>query len=216
MGGQLEGSALSVDRVGGSVWQGYAITRVRTPILNGPLLVEWDISMLSLLIGKAAAGVRLQGAEYELTGDVFWGLTGKGIDGVNGQIQAQLLNPSLRQQGVSIDGSILVEGLGFSLSEKRVESAEGVIKWRGGQVKPRGRDTIDYPEVKGMLSSPDGNLLLSVSETKGNKPLGEAGLYPEKGIGSLKVFQRAITLAGEPGSGNDDKLLVNMQQPLSF
>lgn len=215
-GDALSSTGVNVERVGGTIWDGYAVTKVRTPVVNGPLLVVWDLSGLRLLMGKAAANVRLQGGAFEFEGMVFSGLGGKGVSDLSGSFDASILNPNLRRQGVKVEGRIQAQDVALSLSGKQFSSVAGLISWTGGKVKPRGRDVIQYPGVKGVLSENKGNFKVSVTDSKGNKPLGEFVLMLEKGLFSLKVLRRALMLAGEPGNGDENEALVNMQQPISF
>jgi len=213
------GLPLQVERVGGTVWNGYALTRVRSPMLQGPVVVGWDLKALRLLLGEAAVGLHLEGNEFRLDGSGHWGLWGKGIKGLSGEVQSSVLNQALRQFGVRASGVINVDELGFNLAGKRVTGAEGTILWSGGQVRAPAtgaRDPIDFPPVKGQLREEQGNLYLTVTESKGNQLLGEAGLLPEKGLGSVRVLQRVLSVAGMGQAGSDDNVLVNMQQPLPF
>ncbi|MGC1507252.1 type II secretion system protein N [Ketobacter sp. MCCC 1A13808] len=217
--GSLAGLPLQVERVGGSVWDGYAVANLRNPALRGPVVIDWDLKALRLILGEVRLGLRVEGQAFQLTGDAFTGLWGKGANDLNGDIQARMLDQMLREFGVSAGGALKVNQVGFNISGNRVSSAEGQITWGGGMVTAPGRgrsNPIDFPPVKGELSENEGNLMLAFTETKGNKSLGELGLLLENGVASVKVLQRVLRLAGMEASGSDDKVLVNMQQPLPF
>lgn len=217
--GAVAGLPIKVDRVGGTIWDGFLIGKINNPVLRGPVVVEWDFKGYRLLLGEAALGLNLEGQAYRLKGSGHWGLWGKGISGLNGDVQAHLLNQSLRQFSVSAEGVLKMEDVSVNLSGKKITVATGQISWSGGKVVPTGRGAVDpimYPAVKAVFSETDGDLLLSVTETKSKAPLGELGLMPEKNLGSVKVLQRVLTLAGLNDGGDDSKVLINMQQPLPF
>lgn len=213
------GLPVKVERVGGTIWNGFFVGKLNNPVLRGPVVVSWDLKGLRLLMGEANVGLSLEGQAYRLSGSGHWGLWGKGVADLNGDVQAHMLNQSLRQFDVSAQGVLKIEDLSINLSGKKITKANGQISWSGGSVTAAGRgasDPIMYPAVTGLVSEVDGNLLLAVTETQSKAPLGELGLLPEKNLGSVKVLQRVLTLAGMDSGGDDDKVLINMQQPLPF
>ncbi|RLT93271.1 type II secretion system protein N [Ketobacter sp.] len=217
--GSAGGLPVQVERVGGTVWNGYAVGRLRTQIVRGPVVVDWDLKGLRLLLGEVAIVLRAEGNDFRVSGAGHWGLWGTGVSHLNGDVQAELLNQSLRQFGISASGVINIENISVNLSGQTITNAEGWIRWSGGRVKAPGsgsRTPLDIPPVNGQVREEEGSLFLTVTEAKGNQLLGEAGLLPEKGLGSLKVLQRVLSLVGMGAEGGDDKVLVNMQQPLPF
>lgn len=217
--GSANGLPIQVERVGGTIWNGYATGRLRTQFVRGPVVLDWDLKGLRLLMGEAAVALRAEGNEFRISGSGHWGLWGKGVSHLNGDVQADLLNQSLRQFGISASGVINVEDVSINLAGTTITTAEGWIRWSGGKVKAPGsgsRTPLDIPPVNGQVREQEGNLYLTVTEAKGNQLLGEAGLLPEKGLGSLKVLQRVLSLVNMGAEGDDDKVLVNMQQPLPF
>ncbi|NPU91867.1 MAG: type II secretion system protein GspN [Gammaproteobacteria bacterium] len=217
-GGALSGLPVTVEQVGGTVWSGFLQTRVQAPV-PGPLLIHWDLKGLRLLMGELALNLRLEGAQYRLEGNGFWGLWGKGVADVNGDVQAALLEQVLNQYDISAQGAIKVNEISAKLSGQRVVSAGGDISWSGGQVAVRSGSSpqnIDFPGVKGELAAVEGNLILAVTETRTNKPLGELSLLPEQGLAGVKVLKRVLSLAGFGGEGDEDKTLLSLQQPLPF
>ena len=216
--GSVNGLPVQVERVGGTVWNGYAVGRLRTQFVRGPVVIDWDLKGIRLLMGEIAIGLRAEGNDFRIDGSGHWGLWGVGVSHLNGDVQADMLNQSLRQFGISASGVINVDGVSVNLAGNTITTAEGWVRWSGGQVQAPGtgsRTPLDIPPVNGEVREQEGNLFLTVTEAKGNQLLGEAGLLPEKGLGSLKVLQRVLSLV-DMGSGDDDKVLVNMQQPLPF
>ena len=217
--GSASGLPVQVERVGGTIWNGYAVGRLRTQFVRGPLVLDWNLKGLHLLMGEVSIGLRAEGNEFRVNGSGHWGLWGTGVSHLNGDVQADLLNQSLRQFGLSASGVINVDDISVNLSGNTITTAEGWIRWSGGQVKAPAtgsRTPLDIPPVNGQVREEEGNLYLTVTEAKSNLLLGEAGMLPEKGLGSLKVLQRVLSLAGMESGGEDDKVLVNMQQPLPF
>lgn len=217
--GSMSGLPVSVDRVGGTIWNGFMVGRLNNPVLRGPIVVDWQLKGLHLLMGEAAVGLRVEGNAYRLDGSGHWGLWGKGLSGVNGDLQAHLLDQSLRQFGFSADGVLTLRDVSANLSGKRITKGEGEISWTGGEINAPGSGTdgpIIYPPVLGTFEEVDGALQLSVKETESNLPLGELSLMPEKNLGSVKVLKRVISLAGMSEGGDDNQVMLNMQQPLPF
>lgn len=217
--GMFQGTPLRLEQVGGTIWRGYALTQARSPIFSGPVVITWDLHGLNLLLGEVSLGLELEGNEFQLTGSAYWGLWGKGVKQLNGEAQAALLDQQLRQFGIRTSGLIKWEDLGANLSGKRFTSAGGNIYWHDGQVQAPAvgtREPLDFPPVNGQLREADGDLYLTVTEGKGNQLLGELGVLPEKGVGSVRVLQRVLSAAGMQQGNNDEKVLVNMQQPLPF
>lgn len=217
--GSMAGLPVNVEQVGGTLWDGYAEGVVRTPSFRGPVVIKWDLKALRLILGELRLGLRIEGQAFQLQGDAFQGLWGKGFTELNGDVQAILLQDIMQDNGISVEGTLKVDQVGVKFSSDRVSSAAGTISWAGGEVTAPGRgpsNPIMFPPVSGQLSEQDGNLILAVKETKNNQPLGELGLMPEKGLASVKILQRVLTLAGMENQGSDDKVLVNMQQPLPF
>lgn len=210
---------MKVERVGGTIWNGYALANVRHPIVRGPVVVDWDLKALRMLLGEVALGLRVEGAAFRVDGTGHWGIWGKGLKHLNGDVQATMLDQALREFSVTAEGVLKVQDVSVNLSGDHITLAQGLISWSGGQVTAPGRGSrnpIDFPAVNGLVTESEGNLLLTVTETKNNQMLGELGLMPAKGLGSVKVLQRVLTLAGINSGGNDNKMLVNMQQPLPF
>lgn len=217
--GSLAGLPVTVERVGGTVWNGFMVGRLNNPVLRGPIVVDWRLKGLRILMGEIAVGLRVEGNAYRLEGGGHWGLWGKGLSDVDGDLQAQLLDQSLRQFGFSAGGVLTLRDVSANLSGQRITKGEGEISWSGGEINAPGSGAngpIIYPPVLGNLEETEGALLISVKETESNLPLGELSLMPEKNLGSVKVLQRVISLAGMGDGGDDDKVMLNMQQPLPF
>lgn len=208
-----------VDRVGGTVWQGFLSGRVNQPVAAGPIVIRWDLQGLRLLLGEAALEIGLEGAQYRLQGSGFWGLWGKGITDFNGDLRASMLEQALAEFGVSAGGIVKLNNVSVRLSGNRISSAEGDIGWSGGPVSVRdggSTQNLEFPGIKGELAEVEGNLIIAVTETRGNKPLGELSLLPEQGLAGVKVLKRVMALAGYGAQGDEDKVLVSLQQPLPF
>lgn len=210
---------IMVERVGGTLWQGFVAGRLNNPLAPGPIVIRWNLKAMRILLGEAALELGLEGSQYRLQGSGYWGLWGKGIQDFNGEMKAAMLEQALAEFGISAQGSLKVEGVSVKLSGNRVSRAEGLIGWSGGQVAVRNGpepQNLDFPGIKGLLEETEGNLIIKVTETRGNQPLGELSLLPEQGLAGVKVLKRVMALAGFGDGGDEDKVLVNLQQPLPF
>ena len=48
--GSVTGLPVQVERVGGTIWDGFAYGRLRTSYVNGPVVIGWDLRGLRLLL----------------------------------------------------------------------------------------------------------------------------------------------------------------------
>ena len=217
-GRSLMGLPVSVEQVGGTVWNGYLKGRLGGQLPPGPVVVRWDLQGLKLLMGEVALELHVEGSQYRIGGDGYWGLWGEGLTGFNGNVQVELLRQMLAQFDVSAGGEITLSNISARLRGRKVTAASGSVGWTGGKVSVRGPSpqTLDFPGVKGELAQEQGNLIVHVTETRSNKPLGELSLMPEQGLAGVKVLKRVLSLAGMNTNGGDDKVLLNLQQPLPF
>ena len=220
---RVVGSNLSlpvmVEKVGGTVWNGFLVGRFLDPAMAGPLVVRWNMKPLHLLAGELSLDLGLEGAQFRSQGVCYWGLWGKGVQDFNGEVQTALFGPMLSQFGISIDGSVKMDALAIKMSGTRINQAAGEISWQGGQVQVNdggGLQMLDFPGVLGRLQQVEGDLAIKATETRENKPLGELTLMLEQGLAGIKVFKRVMVLAGYSDTGDDDRVLVNLQQPLPF
>lgn len=218
-GNSLTAMPVAVEQVGGTVWNGFLKGRVRSQALAGPVVVQWNVQGLRLLLGEAALVLKVEGAEFRVGGSGYWGLWGKGLAGLNGDMQASLLQQMLAQFGVSAEGIVKLTNVNARLRGTRFTVASGTLTWSGGTVAVRNGpnpQTLNFPGIKGELAETDGNLIMHVTETQHNKPLGELSLMPEQGLAGVKVLKRVMALAGMGNGGDEDKVLISMQQPLPF
>lgn len=208
-----------VERVGGTLWDGYLTGRMNNSVAPGPVVIHWNLHAMRFLLGEAAMEIGIEGTQYRLKGSGFWGLWGKGISDFNGDMKAAMLEQALSEFGVRAEGMVKLVNVNAKLAGNRIGSASGVISWSGGQVVVRGGPSpqnLDFPGIKGELEEVDGNLILKVTETQGNQPLGELSLLPEQGLAGVKVLKRVLALAGMGAQGDEDKVLLSLQQPLPF
>ncbi len=206
-----------VQVVGGTLWNGFVVLDLRAGPVTGLHVAQWDLHPLNFLLGEVAVDLMAESESLIVSGGAYIGLFGKGVDDLNGNVSATMIEPLLKEFGASAEGALHVENLSVKVSGDSVSDASGVIRWDGGKVQYRsGRSSqsIDFPGVQGTLTENEGALTLAVIETKGNQSLGEAMLRAD-GIGGVKVLQRVMSLAGlSSAPGDDDKVLVNLQRPL--
>jgi len=213
------GSAVpgKVQSVGGTLWNGFVVADLRAGPVNGPHMIQWELHPLNFLLGEISLDLLAEGIDFTVEGGAYFGLMGKGVQGLSGNVKASMAESLLKDLGASAEGDLTLNNVTVEMSGDLIDEASGDIRWGGGKVKYRaGRSTqsISFPGVLGTLSQQEGVLTLALIETKGQKPLGEAMLRSD-GIGGVKVLQRVMTLAGMSSSpGDDDKILMNIQRPL--
>lgn len=217
VGGALP-APMIVERVGGTVWDGYIFGRISHPVAPGPVVIRWELHGLRFLLGEASLGFGIEGGQYRLRGTGFGGLWGAGVTDVKGDMNASILDEVLGEFGVHPDGVVKLSNVSVTLSGRQVSRAEGLLEWSGGQVRVRdiGAQPLDIPGIRGELSESEGNLILRISETRQNKPLGELSVLPEQRLVGVKVLKRVMAIAGMDTQGDEDKVLLNLQQPLPF
>lgn len=207
---------LRVEQVGGTLWDGYAVAKSFSGPVKGQHVFAWNLNPLWLFLADLNAGLRVEGSDYKASGTAHFGLTGKGVSGLNGQVRADLVNALLNQFGAQASGELLLKDVTLEFgSGTDVSQATGLISWGGGPVSYRdGRRTqnIDVPGIKGTLTQQDGGLLLSVVESTSNAALGELTL---KGpIGGVVVYKRVMRVAGLSNPADEDAVLVQLQRPI--
>ncbi len=209
---------LEVERVGGTLWDGFLVGNMAQPV-PGPAVVRWRLYGFRLLIGEVAVNLAVEGAQYRFAGGGYWGLWGKGLQEFSGDAQAALLDSALVEFSATVDGVLNLNDVSVKIAGNRISSGSGVISWSGGPVTVQDGDhsqSVDFPGVRGELAAVDGNLIINVHETQGNMPLGELSLLPAEGLVGIKVLKRVMALAGYGAQGDEDNVLLNLQQPLPF
>lgn len=210
---------MTVERVGGTLWSGFVTGRMSDSIAPGPVVIRWNMKIWHLLLGEAALELGLEGGQYRLQGSGYWGLWGKGVQRLHGDVRAALLEQLLAEFDVSAGGVLKVEDVRVKFSGKRVSDAGGVVSWSGGPVVVNSGpspESLDFPGVRGQFEEAEGNLLIRFTETRGNQPLGELSLMPEQNLAGIKVLRRVMVLAGFDSGGDENRVLLNLQQPLPF
>ena len=210
---------IQLDQIGGTVWNGFALIRMPKELNRLAVSISWDVKASRLFLGELALGLGFESRDFRLSGFGFLSFGSKGLSSLTGDVQAAILDRLLKPQGISIDGQLNINDVSFAIGDSRVTKAGGTISWSGGQVKlpaSVGGDLVEFAGLKAELQEVNGDLLVPVTETDTNQPLGEFALLMEQGLYSITVLQRVMTLAGMENDGNDDKVLIKQQQPLSF
>ncbi len=213
------GIDVKVEQIGGTVWDGFAIIRMPKELNRVPVAIKWDVKALRLFIGELALGLGFESSDFRLDGFGFLSFSGKGVSALSGDIQAAIFDRLLKPQGISINGQLNINDVTLAIGDSRVTKAGGSLEWSGGNVQlppGAGGERVEFPGLRADLNEVNGDLLVPVIETATNQPLGEFALLMEQGLYSITVLQRVMTLAGMDNDGNDDKILIKQQQPLSF
>lgn len=205
----------SVESVGGSVWDGYVVGRPQGPVTDR-MVVSWDLKPGSLLMGRLAVGLGLEGAQFKASGTGYAGLAGKGIYDFSAEADASMLDSYLQGMGASASGKVSMDSVavGFN-NDFQVVDAAGTVNWKGGTVQAsfgEGQESYTVPAVTGVLSQRSNGAFLDVKQLEGGRALGEVGITGD-GLLSVTVLQRVMTLVGMQAS-DENKILIKTQQPL--
>ncbi len=174
---------ISVDAVGGSVWQGEALLSVADQGRNLQLKGVWMLGMSALLETGELFTLTLIHPGTALTVSASPGWDFASLSGqLSGHLHPLLLNPFLRQNNAWISGKASINALTFLVRNGRPESVQGSVIWQGGDtyfLPPAGQSPklIRYPQlaIKAVTES-EGAILAKVTALGDEKPLIEASL----------------------------------------
>lgn len=207
---------VKVEQVGGTLWDGFVLVNNPRGPVRGKLSVAWEFHPLSLLGLNLALTLKVQGEGFDVGGRGHVGLGGYGIQALNGNLAAELVNGALASQGVKASGDLQLRDVSLVVSGAAVDSAGGELTWDGGPVSYRqGRtnENFNFPAIVGSLKEVEGGIALNVIETKGKQALADLTVTADA-VGGIKVYQRVLKLAGMGSNGPDDKVLLGLQRPL--
>lgn len=210
---------IKVEQVGGTIWDGFALIKMPAELNFLPVSLTWNVKGWRLLTGQLALALGLDSRDFRVSGAGFWGLSGKGVSDLNGDLNAAMLDRLFGPQGVRARGTLTADNIYVGFADSRVKGAGGQLVWSGGQVRlppDAGSQEVELPGIKAVLSEVSGDLLVPFTESASGQELGEFALLMEQGLYSITVLQRVMTLAGLESDGNDNKILMKQQQPLSF
>jgi len=205
-----------IESVSGTVWDGFFVLNVTNKAFRDRYLVQWELHPWSLLMAKISLSLHVESSRGVLAGRGHIGLLSSGVDGLNGNVDANVVDHWLSQAKASVGGLLTLKNITIVIASKQIDAASGHLNWSGGDVSYRDggtKKTVIFPRVDGTLSEVEQGLLLAVVESKHHKSLGEAMMRVD-GIGGVKVLQRVMSLAGMSSVGSDDDILFNIQKPL--
>ncbi|PIE42664.1 MAG: hypothetical protein CSA49_00020 [Gammaproteobacteria bacterium] len=212
----VQGLPVSIQTVGGTVWDGFAVGKVRRGPVKGQHMVAWDMNLLRLLIADVSADLKVEGADFKVEGMAHTGFFGKGFSGLNGQVDASLVNGMLKQFGAQVVGELLIKDMMLEFGDENIiEEASGQLNWEGGPVSYKdGRRTrsVELPPIQGVLAEQDGGMQLAVVEKKSKKRLGQLTL--KGSIGGVVVYNRVMTITDMGNPANEDEVLIQLQRPV--
>ncbi|MBO6556707.1 MAG: type II secretion system protein N [Pseudomonadales bacterium] len=152
---------LKVGHISGRVWSGSAQIQYQ----QFPTTVTWDLSALSLLVGRLSADVELR--EQGL--DASFHLSVSGNEGTirdaKAVVDARYINRISVGYGLDLSGQFNLSEANVSFANQWITTAVGNLDWPGGIVHietPQQLYSVDLPPLNGDLFMHEDNLRLAV------------------------------------------------------
>ncbi|MEC7816461.1 MAG: type II secretion system protein N [Pseudomonadota bacterium] len=206
---------VEIRQVSGQLWDGAA----GVVVANMPARIEWqldwpDFSALSLPVSFAVSS-----SQSNVAGLANVGWSGDYDLNARGRITVAEFEPLIRQSGgAMIEGEVVIERLNLSGSSQRLEQADGLGRWGGGQVTwPMGNDVgqAEFPAMNATLDTLENGLSLTIQAAEGNGPAADASILWD-GMMEIRVYKRMIDLAGQPwpDSAQPGDVVFRVRQPV--
>jgi hypothetical protein len=198
---------LEVQAVTGTVWQGQAGIRYRE---FPPTDLDWSLSPLELLKGRALVDTVAAGAGHQLDGTTT--ITPDAADfSFKGHVDSDYINTVSRQYGLTFSGRLEIQRLHLAADPRWFTSADGAFSWPGGPIvynTIQGPQTLTLPGLDGRLYLDGENLRLDV--VRGDASLMSITLRPTGWV-LVDLKARLFDLAALPwpaGAAPDDSALM--------
>jgi general secretion pathway protein N len=206
---------IQVDAWGGTVWNGQADWHQGS--LQGQL--AWTLRPAQLLLGRAAADVRLSG-DVALTTRLSVRPGGAwALDDVNGRLPVALVQPWL-PAGWNLPGELQAEHVALArakLNKAAWRQAGGSLHWAGGPMNysVNGQaQSATLPPLTLDLRQDNDTLVLTLQEAAGKLGLATVRLGPDDML-ETQLRQRLLAYSpGYHGEGSPDQVVVTAKQPL--
>jgi len=189
----------------GTLWDGH--TRLVTP-QSGAIELDWTLSPLSLLMGRADLTVEARGDSLNLDGaasasGIYSGQLPDTItlSGVSGYLDAEALSPYLMSMQTRLSGDFTLSGINaeLSLADKALRQASGQLVYSGGRLDApvqRQRISTDLPMLIAQVKTAGERFEVPVTTEEG-EPVAELFMQND-GWGGVTVLRRALDIAGQP------------------
>nr|WP_285903134.1 type II secretion system protein N [Alkalimarinus sediminis] len=196
----LKSLQLDVKGVSGTVWNGAA--HLRSKGVEGVL--QWDIRLSGLFTGSLPVEIVIKSSAGMLTTNVRLHSNGVEVSDTKGDIALLPLNPALKRQRVTLNGTLNIDRLSVGYFDGVLTEADGLFGWTGGRVEyPAGREVHgnEFPSFTGKLSQASGITSLMIQDAESSINSIE-GTMDSSGVATLKVKRRLLDLANEPWPKN--------------
>ena len=200
---QLKGHKLPVRILAleGTVWDGKALVSYQ----QLESIVAWDVSLVGLFSLNLPLDIKIESQAGHAKLNVSLGLNETRLDLVFAEIDLVQLNPLFSRQRVKLNGQLVAKNIQITLVDQRVESANGLFSWSGGDIAyPAGRQIHErtLPVFKGQLTTQNsGDIYLGIRDVGASFDLIE-GTLDASGSAMLKVKRKLLDLSDEPWPQN--------------
>lgn len=198
---QLQGLPLRISQVSGTLWQG----RMQVEILPlrelGVLNTRWSLAFWPLLTGSAQLQLEAEGADVRLSVPLQISPATLRIDGAEGYLDLQPLQPLLSRQRSSVAGQVELLRLlaTVDLGSRQFRALSGRLQYSGGPVsflvdnKPV---NADMPPLIGQLGMEAEQAALQLTTQNGDILL--SGYLQPDGWAGMALRRRFIDVLGQP------------------
>lgn len=171
-----------INGIEGTIWDGSATLRQGT--LEST--IDWQLNPIDMAFGGPALLLHLHENDHDLVvklsagfGDSGGnsGADGSGNSGrveLAGVVDKSLINNQLRPYGIAVNNDVQLNALSVVLRDGQFSDGSGTVTWKGGTVSYNSpsSQSIQLPELHGLLSTENGVLYLNIVQMGGTLPMG--------------------------------------------
>lgn len=212
---QLRSLGVSVKGLSGSIWDGSALVQYK----GIASILDWDIKVSDLYTLSLPVFVNVDSQAGELEAELFLGVSDVSLQLPKGEIDLAVLNPAVRSQRVTLDGTLLIKDLVLTLESLRPTSLKGLVSWSGGDIAypaQRSMHQRTLPSFRGVLETEDsGTIKAGVRDSGGSFDVIEATLSAE-GEAFVKVKRRLLDLSDEfwPQNSSEEDVVFKVKKKI--
>ncbi|MBZ2168396.1 type II secretion system protein N [Marinobacter sp. F4216] len=206
---------VNVRQVSGQIWDGAA----GLDVAGFPLRVSWELGLPSLTDLSMPVDISVASSQSLLEGNVTIGWPASAELDARGRVVVSEFEDLIRRSGgAMIEGNVTIDRLNVLWADNRIQRADGIGRWPGGQVSwPMGNQTgqARFPPMQAELDTTQGGIELIVEEQDGSGPAAEANVL-WNGMLEVRVYKRMVDLAQQPwpDTASPDDVIFRVRQPL--
>ncbi|MBA57789.1 MAG: hypothetical protein CMQ40_01310 [Gammaproteobacteria bacterium] len=159
---------LQVGKISGTIWNG----QIETKFKDLPkTTLSWDISFISLIIGRLQANGELNGEGIESAFSLLISSKKKEIKNLTAKIESHFLNELTIPYGLELSERFSLQMPFIYLSSEWITDLDGLVTWPGGTIlieTPLQKHHVNLPKLKGKISLSEESILLDLSTEKIN------------------------------------------------